>query len=78
MELEAERIIEEHKQSIKVLEYKKYKTSSELYSIVNILRSFFDSNEFFREYCKKINISHYLFSMDPNDYKKNYDVARRK
>jgi hypothetical protein len=77
MEIEAERIIEEHRQSIKILEYKKYKSSIELYGIVNVLRTFFDSNEFFREYCKKIRISHYLLNIGSSD-KRSYDVVRRK
>lgn len=62
--IDCDNIIKENKDLIKILEYKKYKTSIELISIVDTLILFYNSNRFFKEYCKKIRISSYLLSRD--------------
>jgi hypothetical protein len=62
--LEFENVLKEHKDLIKKLEYKKYKTSIELIQIIDTLIVFFNSNKIFREYCKKVRISSYLLSKD--------------
>lgn len=57
--------LEQNKEFIKILSYKKYKTSIELYEIISKLSSFFNENPFFKIYCKNNNISSYFLKRSP-------------